>query len=131
MFLLDMGDPVRIRDLAINMIELSGLTVRDDEHPEGDIEIQEIGLRPGEKLYEELLISGHPDRTAHPLIMKGNEAFASWHVLEAELDDLWSAIAVQDDPAALAILRRLVPGYQPRLDYTCGAELAPVDLAAE
>src|SRR3546814_9648813 len=63
-FLLDMGDPIRIRDLARNMIELSGLTVRDDENPDGDIEILEIGLRPGEKLFEELLIIGDPARTS-------------------------------------------------------------------
>ncbi len=72
-FLLEMGEPIRIADLARRMIELSGLTVRDEEHDEGDIEIRFTGLRPGEKLYEELLLGTNPSPTSHPRIMKGSE----------------------------------------------------------
>lgn len=129
-FLLDMGDPVRIRDLATNMVELSGLTVRDDQHPEGDVEIQEIGLRPGEKLYEELLISGSPDRTSHPLIMKGDESFVPWDELRDELERLRAAVQSQGDSAAIMMLRRLVPDYHPATAAGHGS-VEPVGIAAE
>ena len=130
-FLLDMGDPVLIRDLARNMIELSGLTPRDDENPDGDIEILEIGLRPGEKLYEELLISGNPAATDHPLIMKANEAYMPWGDLKAELDALRDAIAGQDDGHALAILKRLVPDYRPASGSQTSIEPISIGMAAE
>ena len=93
-FVLDMGDPVRIVDLARRMIELSGLTVRDDANPEGDIEIEIVGLRPGEKLYEELLIGDDPQSTGHPLIMKARDAHLEWAELSKKLklcDDLINA----------------------------------------
>ena len=85
-FVLDMGDPVRIVDLARRMIELSGLTVRDDADPDGDIEIEFVGLRPGEKLYEELLIGDDPQSTGHPLIMKARDTHLGWEDLILNLN---------------------------------------------
>jgi FlaA1/EpsC-like NDP-sugar epimerase len=87
-FVLDMGDPVKIIDLAHRMIELSGLTVRDPVSNEGDIEIKVVGLRPGEKLYEELLIGDNPEPTSHTRILKANEHFLPWGKLEQELETL-------------------------------------------
>ena len=74
-FLLDMGMPIKINDLALKMIQLSGLQVKDQDHPNGDIEIQYTGLRPGEKLYEELLVGDNVVKTEHPLIMRAAEDF--------------------------------------------------------
>jgi FlaA1/EpsC-like NDP-sugar epimerase len=87
-FVLDMGDPVQILDMAKKMIELSGLTPRDAENPHGDIEITFVGLRPGEKLYEELLIGNDPMPTDHPRIMKAHELFPPWPVLSARIETL-------------------------------------------
>src|SRR5690606_11913110 len=87
-FVLDMGEPVRIIDLARRMIELSGLSVRDEDNPDGDIEIQISGLRPGEKLYEELLIGNNPEPTLHPRIMKAHEDHLPWASLEDKLGAL-------------------------------------------
>jgi FlaA1/EpsC-like NDP-sugar epimerase len=87
-FVLDMGDPVKIIDLARKMIEFSGLSVRDASALEGDIEIEVIGLRPGEKLYEELLIGENPVTTNHPRIMKARDTFLTWPDLKRELDSL-------------------------------------------
>jgi FlaA1/EpsC-like NDP-sugar epimerase len=84
-FLLDMGQPVKIIDLARRMIELSGLTVRDELNPDGDIEIQITGLRHGEKLYEELLIGEDSETTPHPRIMKAHEDFMPWPALQEKL----------------------------------------------
>lgn len=84
-FILDMGQPVRIIDLARRMIQLSGLSVKEDTESDGDIEIQIVGLRPGEKLYEELLIGNDPQTTAHQRIMKANEAFIPLMELEKHL----------------------------------------------
>jgi FlaA1/EpsC-like NDP-sugar epimerase len=91
-FVLDMGDPVKIIDLARRMIEFSGLSVRDPNTPDGDIAIEVIGLRPGEKLYEELLIGENPVATNHPRIMKAHEAFLAWPNLRRELDSLTSGM---------------------------------------
>lgn len=112
-FLLDMGDPVRIVDLARNMIELSGCKVRDDDNPDGDIEIAFVGLRPGEKLYEELLIGEHPLPTEHPRIMRSREAFLPWDGLRAGLDELGAAILAGDAAAARALIMKLVPEFAP------------------
>ncbi|PWG02109.1 polysaccharide biosynthesis protein [Sphingosinicella humi] len=130
-FLLDMGDPVRIRDLARNMIELSGLSVRDVDNPDGDIELLEIGLRPGEKLYEELLISGDPEPTSHPLIMKSRETFMPWEDLEVRLDQLQRQLAAQDDSGAVALLRQIVPDYRPDKGSQRASVSVTVELAAE
>jgi FlaA1/EpsC-like NDP-sugar epimerase len=113
-FVLDMGEPVRVMDLARNMIELSGLTVRDAANPDGDIEVVTVGLRPGEKLYEELLIGENPQSTTHPRILKANETFIGWQTLEPCLSDLEARLSAQDDKKCMALLRKLVPEFAPQ-----------------
>ena len=115
-FVLDMGEPVRIHDLAVKMVYLSGLLVRDEAHPHGDIEIKVTGLRPGEKLYEELLIGDNPQPTAHSKIMKAHEEFFSWDELQQELEKLNLALVTSDDQLIREVLKKLVPGYQPNGD---------------
>jgi len=110
---LDMGQPVKIMDLARRMVELSGLTVKDEEHPEGDIEIEITGLRPGEKLYEELLIGDNPKPTVHPRIMKAHEEFIPWSELEDKLKSLEMALNVNDVSVIRLMMEKLVPGYTP------------------
>ena len=112
-FVLDMGQPVKIMDLARRMVELSGLTVKDEEHPEGDIEIEITGLRPGEKLYEELLIGDNPKPTVHPRIMKAHEEFIPWSELEDKLKSLEMALNVNDVSVIRLMMEKLVPGYTP------------------
>lgn len=112
-FVLDMGEPVKIIDLARRMVELSGLSVRDEANPEGDIEIAVTGLRPGEKLYEELLIGDNPLPTSHKRIMKAHEEFLSWPALQAQLVFLNQALDANDVPMIRTQLKALVPGYQP------------------
>ena len=112
LFLLDMGEPVRILDLARQMVSLSGLRVRDAHNPDGDIEIRCTGLRLGEKLYEELLIESSSEATAHPLIYRAREAFLPPEHLWPLLDALEAAIARQDASAALSLLAQLVPEWQ-------------------
>ncbi|MCP9927210.1 polysaccharide biosynthesis protein [Cyanobium sp. CH-040] len=112
-FLLDMGEPVRIADLARQMIQLSGASVRDAANPDGDIEIHYTGLRPGEKLHEELLLAAASDPTAHPLIRRAREAALPPELLSVLLADLEAALAGGDEAGALAVLRRLVPDYRP------------------
>ncbi len=112
-FLLDMGEPVRIADLARRMVELSGLTVRDANEPDGDIELEITGLRPGEKLYEELLIGDDPQPTGHPRIMQAKEDFLPWSELSKRLSALEAALDENDIPLARALLEKLVSGYAP------------------
>jgi len=112
-FVLDMGEPVKIMDLARRMVQLSGLTVRDAACPNGDIEIEIIGLRPGEKLYEELLIGDNPEHTAHPRIMKAHEPFVPWAQLAEELTVLEAAAGRDDLPVIKSFLLQHVHGYQP------------------
>jgi FlaA1/EpsC-like NDP-sugar epimerase len=112
-FVLDMGEPIRIVDLARRMIELSGLTVKDEENPDGDIEIEITGLRPGEKLFEELLIGDNPEGTTHPRILRAREDFLPWEELEPKLKALELALSVNDVRLILAQLRELVAGYVP------------------
>lgn len=109
--LLDMGQPVRILDLARLMVELSGLTVADKDNPDGDIVIDEIGLRPGEKLIEELLISAVSEGTDHPRIIKARETMIEWNRLVPLLAELTSALEMADSPQAVAVLRKLVPEF--------------------
>ena len=115
-YVLDMGQPVRISDLARRLIELSGRTVRDDANPDGEIEISISGLRPGEKLYEELLIGDDPSRTAHPRIMKAREGFLQWSELRPWLTDLARAVQSNDVTEARHVLTKLVSGYVPADD---------------
>jgi FlaA1/EpsC-like NDP-sugar epimerase len=112
-FVLDMGQSVKIMDLAVRMIELSGLTLQDADNPDGDIEIEITGLRPGEKLYEELLIGDNPEPTSHPRIMKAHEDFLPWPALEEKLNALRIALDVNDVGVLRTMLQQLVSGYQP------------------
>jgi len=112
-FVLDMGQSVKIMDLARRMIELSGLTIRDEENPDGDIGIEITGLRPGEKLYEELLIGDNPSPTSHPRIMKAHEDFLPWPELEPKLAALEMALNVNDVGVVRLMLQQLVSGYAP------------------
>ena len=112
-FVLDMGQPVRIMDLARRMVELSGLTVRDTTNPEGDIDIEVTGLRPGEKLYEELLIGDDPKPTMHSRIMKAQEEFIPWPVLEGRLNTLERALHTNDVGEMRSVMEQLVKGYKP------------------
>ena len=111
-FLLDMGEPVRIKALAEQMVRLSGLSLRDAAHPDGDIEIVCTGLRPGEKLYEELLIDAESQATEHPLIYRAQERSLSPEELWPQLDSLEKAIAAQDVDGALGLLAELVPEWR-------------------
>ncbi len=115
-FVLDMGRPVKIMDLAWRMVELSGLTVRDVQNSEGDIEIAVTGLRPGEKLYEELLIGENPKPTVHPRIMKAHEEFIPWVEFEAKLTALEMALNVNDVGVIRLMMQQLVAGYIPSDD---------------
>lgn len=112
-FLLDMGQPVRIVDLARSMIELSGLSVRDDAHPHGDIEIVEVGLRPGEKLFEELLIAADSVPTDHPRIVCAREEMVDWPALESFIQRLQLKLDNLNVAGAVGIIQELVPGYHP------------------
>ena len=112
-FVLDMGEPVKIRDLAEKMILLSGLSLRTVEHPEGDIAIEYVGLRPGEKLYEELLIGEDVSPTSHPMIMRASEGRLSWEGLKTVLDQLLTAIADDNYPAMREVFTDVVDGYRP------------------
>jgi FlaA1/EpsC-like NDP-sugar epimerase len=112
-FVLDMGDPVRIVDLAERMIELSGLLLRNEANPDGDIEIEVVGLRPGEKLYEELLIGDNPEATAHRQVMKAHDSFMGWVLLLQMLEDLRLVNSANDPRAIRAILEALVPEFTP------------------
>jgi FlaA1/EpsC-like NDP-sugar epimerase len=112
-FVLDMGESVKIADLASRMVELSGMTVKDDQNPEGEIAIEVTGLRPGEKLYEELLIGDNPERTTHERIMKAREDYLPWSVLVARLDELKQAMQQRDQHAIRRTMQDLVFGYSP------------------
>jgi UDP-N-acetylglucosamine 4,6-dehydratase len=114
-FVLDMGDPIKISELARNMITLSGMTVRDEANPMGDIEIVYIGLRPGEKLYEELFVGGNSVETTHPRIKMAKERFLPLDDLQPDLDKLAEAIASCDASAVRSRLRKLIEPDQGRL----------------
>ncbi|WP_342620645.1 nucleoside-diphosphate sugar epimerase/dehydratase [Rhodoferax sp. GW822-FHT02A01] len=111
-FVLDMGQPIKIMDLARRMLHLSGLSERSAANPNGDIAISVIGLRPGEKLYEELLIGDNPEPTEHPRIMKAREPHLSWQELQEVLYTLQAAADVNDAPAIKAVFLQHVQGYQ-------------------
>lgn len=113
LFVLDMGSPIKIVDLARRMVALSGLTIRDSERPMGDIDIVFSGLRPGEKLYEELLIGENPMPTAHPRVIRAREDFIPWPELRTQLQELLIAARSNDVARIKSLLRVLVPGYAP------------------
>ncbi|NWC95270.1 polysaccharide biosynthesis protein [Pseudomonas sp. IPO3778] len=112
-FVLDMGEPVKIVELAEKMIHLSGLSVRSEKNPHGDIAIEFTGLRPGEKLYEELLIGDNVVATQHPMIMSANEDLLSWDVLKGKLTELLAAVDQDDYTRVRQLLRETVSGYAP------------------
>lgn len=112
-FVLDMGQPVKIAELAEKLIHLSGLSVRSEKCPHGDIAIEYTGLRPGEKLYEELLIGDNVSATEHPMIMRANEEHLDWDVLKDRLAKLLKAVENDDYPQVRQLLREVVSGYVP------------------
>ncbi|MCF5188266.1 polysaccharide biosynthesis protein [Pseudomonas simiae] len=112
-FVLDMGEPVKIVELAEKMIHLSGLSIRSDTNPHGDILINFSGLRPGEKLYEELLIGDNVAATRHPMIMRANEELLGWEVLKARLLGLLTAVEAGDFALVRQLLKNTVSGYSP------------------
>ncbi|MGK5062606.1 polysaccharide biosynthesis protein [Janthinobacterium sp. LB3P112] len=117
-FVLDMGDPVKIVDLAKRMVHLSGLEVKSELTPDGTIEIHHVGLRPGEKLYEELLIGENVEGTEHPLIMRAQESEIPWQQLEPMLNEMTQACNNFDHEQIRALLLRIVREYTPQ----CGIE---------
>jgi FlaA1/EpsC-like NDP-sugar epimerase len=110
-FVLDMGKPVQIDQLARRMIKLAGLAVRDKDNPEGDIEVQYSGLRPGEKLYEELLIGSNVTGTGHAMIMRAIEHCPPWDEVKVLLDELAVAMSRLDCRQVLKVLERGVTEY--------------------
>jgi FlaA1/EpsC-like NDP-sugar epimerase len=138
-FVLDMGDPVKISDLAERMIHLSGLEVRSKTSPDG-IAIEHVGLRPGEKLYEELLIGDNVEGTSHPLIMRAQESEIAWQTLHGMLNEMDQACKKFDYEAVRASLLSIIKEYSPqcgiedfiwteqaRLKQSKGSEHKPVD----
>ena len=115
-FVLDMGKLVKIDDLARKMIHLSGLEIKGESHPDGDIEIFYTGLRPGEKLYEELLIDDNVTQTEHPLIMRAEEIFLPWDELKEIINSLRLAVDECDQKEIRELLIRAVPGFSPQCD---------------
>jgi len=113
-FLLDMGEPIKVIDLAKNMIKLSGMSLKDDNNPEGDIEIIYTGLRPGEKLYEELLIDNKSENTAHEKIMKAQDKHLDWDTISRYLLDLDKYIETEDYDEIKNVFLKCVDGYSPR-----------------
>ena len=113
-FLLDMGKPVLIYDLAVRMIELSGLKLMNDDNPDGDIEIRFTGLRPGEKLYEELLVGGNVLPTENKLIMSASESMIDWELLKPVLDELIDSSLKLDQRKIRDLMIKLVPEFKPQ-----------------
>jgi FlaA1/EpsC-like NDP-sugar epimerase len=129
-YVLDMGEPVKIIDLACRMVELSGFRVKDENSPEGDIAIEVVGLRPGEKLYEELLIGNNPQTTEHPRIMKAKEKFLPWSELQPMITTLRIAAVNGDVMMIRSMLQQLVPEYQPDqnvVDWVYKEQIAQAD----
>lgn len=113
-FVLDMGEPVKIMDLARRMVELSGLTIKSADQPNGDIEIEITGLRPAEKLYEELLIGDNPEKTIHPRIIKASEDCVAFEQLRLKLQQLENNLNHTNNMQELrSLITELVPEYSP------------------
>jgi FlaA1/EpsC-like NDP-sugar epimerase len=123
-FVLDMGQPVKILDLARRMAQLSGLTLRVDGSPDGDIDVEVTGLRPGEKLYEELLIGGNPEGTDHERIMKAHEECVSWAVLAPMLVALRQAAVQNNEVVIKNTFMQLVQGYSPSSGVSAASAVA-------
>ena len=130
-FVLDMGAPVRIIDLARRMVELSGMSLKSAEYPDGDIEIAVSGLRPGEKLYEELLIGDNPTATAHPRVMRAREESIEWELLMTKMAALETALAANNVAQIRQILHGLVSGYRPADEIVDWVHLEQVRQAQE
>ena len=113
-FVLDMGKPVKIKELAEKMIQLSGLHVKDELHTDGDIEIIYTGLRAGEKLYEELLIGDNVSKTENPLIMRAKEDMINWEELKIYLDELFNSSNNYDHLKTRKTLKKIVSGFNPQ-----------------
>ncbi len=111
-FLLEMGNPIKILDLIKRIVILSGLSILDKDNPEGDIKIKIIGLRPGEKLHEELLLGNNPQATDHPKIQSAQEKFITWNLLEPDLQDLEALLDQNKVYDVLKLLQKLVKGYK-------------------
>ena len=125
-FVLDMGEPVKIADLARRMIELSGLSVRDENNEDGDVDIVITGLRPGEKLYEELLLGDDPQPTVHPKIQRAQDPFIPWHQLETDLNTLKLLLSQNNVEMIVTLLQKLVTDYQPNgelVDWVFAAQV--------
>ncbi|SOY82794.1 Capsular polysaccharide biosynthesis protein CapD [Cupriavidus taiwanensis] len=132
-FVLDMGAPVKIVDLARRMIHLSGFEVKDEQNPDGDIAIEFTGLRPGEKLYEELLIGDAVEGTSHPRIMKANESFLTRSLLEEKLHSLIGACLANDCETLQRVFLECVSGFRPDCEikdhlYPARGNVAPLRL---
>ena len=125
-FVLDMGEPVRIYDLAKRMIKLSGLQVRDEQHPEGDIEIRVTGLRPGEKLYEELLIGDNVLPTQHHRILRAQENQISLDALKSYVQQFEMLIAAQNPAAARSVLQQAVQEFKPQCEVVDSLHRLPI-----
>jgi FlaA1/EpsC-like NDP-sugar epimerase len=115
-FVLDMGEPVKILDLAKRMIRLSGFEVKSEENPDGDIEITYTGLRPGEKLYEELLIGENVKPTQHDLIMSADEDYLPWSKIENYVELFGETIGRNDVERNRSLLLEAVKGFNPQCD---------------
>ena len=111
-FVLDMGKSIKIKDLVENMIKLSGLTIKNNQNKDGDIEIKIIGLRPGEKLYEELLLGDNPQKTNHHKIKKAQDPFLPIETLKINLDKLIIVLDENKPDEAKNYLKKLVKSYQ-------------------
>jgi len=114
-FVLDMGEPVKIYDLAVKLIQLSGLQLLDDNNPDGDIQIVFTGLRPGEKLYEELLVGDNVVDTENDLIFRAQEKMLNWDILSPLLQELELSLSSNDLKQVTSLILKLVPEFNPAL----------------
>lgn len=117
-FVLDMGEPVKIMELASRMVNLSGFSIRDEDNPDGDIEIQFTGLRPGEKLYEELLIGNNVSETVHPKIMRAEEMIIPWQTLQSTLQTMYEANDSDDSATSRSLLLKTIDEFTPQCDLS-------------
>ena len=129
LFLLDMGEPVRIADLARQMIELSGLRIKDINNPTGDIAIEYTGLRPGEKLYEELLINHNDEETQHPLIRKAKEPSDSTEDFNRLVEELIKNAEDFDTQRTIELVQKLVPEYKPNGESVATSKKATIQVS--